>query len=125
VTTPLHILLVEDHPDSRDLLAFYLRSEGHDVEVAGTVKEGAVALEEQTWDLLMSDVGLPDGSGWDMLQAAGTDRALLAVAMSGYGTWSDRARSRAAGFHEHVTKPVDLSALDRIVARALAAKQAS
>lgn len=125
MTTPLRVLLVEDHGDTRDLLASYLRSAGHEVEVASTMREGTSALGEQTWDLVLSDLGLPDGSGWEMLRTAGTDRARLAVAMSGFGARDDRARSRAAGFHEHLTKPLDLDVVDRVVARAQAAKQAA
>ena len=125
MTTLLRVLLVEDHPDTRDLLASYLRSAGHEVEVARTMREGTSALGEQTWDLVLSDLGLPDGNGWEMLRAAGTGRARLAVAMSGFGTRVDRARSRAAGFHEHLTKPLDLNVVDRVVARAQAAKQAA
>lgn len=125
MTAPLRVLLVEDHPDTRELLASYLLSSGHEVVVAGTMKEGALALGEGSWDLVLSDVGLPDGSGWEMLRAAGIGRARLAVAMSGFGTRVDRARSHAAGFHEHLIKPLDLNVVDRVVARAQAAKRAA
>jgi DNA-binding response OmpR family regulator len=123
MTTPLRVLLVEDHPDTRDLLASYLRSGGHEVEVAGTMQAGARGLAERSWDLVLSDIGLPDGSGWDMLRQAQGDRARLAVSMSGFGTREDRARSLAAGFHEHLVKPVDLDVVDRVVARAQAARR--
>jgi CheY-like chemotaxis protein len=125
MTDPLRVLLVEDHPDTRDLLAFYLQSAGHEVKVAGTTKEGVEALNEQQWDLVLSDIRLPDGSGWEMMRAAGPGRALLAVAMSGFGTREDRRRSQEAGYDAHLVKPVDLEVVDQVVAQAQAAKRAA
>jgi CheY-like chemotaxis protein len=123
MTNPLQILLVEDHPDTRNLLAGYLRSAGHKVRVTSTMREAIAALGQQQWDLLLSDLGLPDGNGWEMLRAAGDDRVRLAVAMSGFGTGDDKASSRAAGFHEHLIKPVDQDLVDAVLARAQAARR--
>jgi len=122
---PARILLVEDHPDSAEVLAHLLQTAGYEVEVARSVAE-ALAVPPEWIDLLVSDLGLPDGSGLDLLgemlrrrPVKAPLKALKAIALSGYGMESDLRRSREAGFRAHVTKPVDFAGLTGVIRRVL------
>jgi CheY-like chemotaxis protein len=102
------VLLVEDHADSADALAGLLSLAGCEVTVAHSVR-GALAAVNDSHRLLVSDLALPDGSGRDLLRKLreqGHD--LDAIVLSGFGTEDDVRRSLAAGFREHLTKPVDV-----------------
>jgi CheY-like chemotaxis protein len=115
---PLKIFLVENHPDTVRWLSFYLEDEGHTVESAGTVAEATERLRQQPVDVLISDIGLPDGTGWDLLEQLQQDRPLFAIAMSGFGMSDDSARSLAAGFRHHLLKPFRTADLDRLLRQA-------
>jgi len=69
------------------------------------------------FDLLISDIELPDGSGLDLMRELGPGRGLPGIAMSGFGSDTDLAQSRAAGFLEHLVKPIDARALDTAIQR--------
>jgi PAS domain S-box-containing protein len=113
------VLIVEDHEDTRDMLATCLSQEGYDVSVATSLAEGLAALE-LPWDAVLSDIGLADGSGLEIARRArdGGRRPARLVALSGYGSISDIAASKAAGFDSHLVKPVDLSQLLRLLGAA-------
>ena len=111
----VRVLLVEDHPDTRQVLARLLKSLGCVVTTAGSVKEAIDAAERQPFDLLLSDIGLPDGSGIDVMRHVGARHKLKGVALSGYGQDEDLRRSREAGFETHLTKPVNLQALHEVI----------
>ena len=114
---PLRILLVEDHGDTARMMRQLLTMDGHDVKVAGDV---ATALEEAgkgSFDLLLSDLGLPDGCGMDLmttLRARGC--TMPGIALSGYGREADICRSREAGFVAHLTKPTSPDLLAEAIA---------
>ncbi len=117
------ILLVEDHPDSAEALAHLLATLGYQVAVATSVAE-ALAADWSAVDVLVSDLGLPDGSGLDLLAEVRRRRPHLpirAIALSGYGMESDRARSREAGFQVHLVKPTDLASLESAIRQLLRA----
>jgi len=114
----LHILLVENHDDSRQYLAMYLEGSGHLVTPAATVKEALNAAHDGNYDVLLSDIGLPDGDGWQLLQEAHFSHPVYAIAMSGFGMNTDRERSKQAGYRHHVLKPIDIDKLDEILAEA-------
>ena len=120
-TTPkaLRIFVVEDHADTARGLAMYLRSNGHHVHVALDVRSARQLATEIEYDILLSDIGLPDGNGWDLLEELKARRPITAIAMSGYNTDADRARSKAAGFIEHLPKPLTPEELDNAFARAM------
>lgn len=99
------VLLVEDHLDTIKVMAKILRMLGYEVQTAGTVAEALAASKAAKFDLLISDLGLPDGSGTDVLKQIGPVRA---IALSGYGMESDVKHSLAAGFLQHLTKPIKL-----------------
>jgi len=112
---PLRILLVEDHVDTAEAMADLLRGQGHQVTVAGTVAQGLAAAEALGGaggiDLLLSDLGLPDGSGHDLMRELGQRYGIRGIALSGYGMEEDVRKSLEAGFEKHLIKPVSLQAL--------------
>lgn len=116
----LRVLLVEDHPATRQAMALMLQRRGLRVTAAGSLAEARRCVAGERFDVLVSDLGLPDGDGCALLaelRAGGLD--LPGVAITGYGMEADFARSRAAGFGEHITKPVTIQALERALARLL------
>jgi CheY-like chemotaxis protein len=116
----LRIFVVEDHAETARGLAMYLRSTGHEVHVALDVRSARQLSTEIDYDILLCDIGLPDGNGWDLLEELQARRPIKAIAMSGYNTDADRARSKAAGFAEHLAKPLTPDELDNAFTRAMA-----
>ena len=117
-TARLAVLLVEDHADSAQLMRELLELSGHDVAQAGTVADAIRCCERRAFDLLLSDLGLPDGSGLELvrrLRSSGCVRH--AIALSGYGMEEDLTRSREAGFDEHLVKPVNPRDLEDSIRR--------
>ncbi len=108
----VRICLVEDHQDTRELLATLLVMEGYTIRTVASCAQAREALASDRYDVLLSDIGLPDGDGWTLLSSLSAEhRPAYAIAMSGFGASSDSARSAAAGFRHHLTKPLDLSRL--------------
>ena len=107
----LRILLVDDHPDTLGTLRRLLERAGHSVISATSVADAIAVSEENRIDVLLSDIGLPDGSGIDLLQRIRQSQPVTGIAFSGFGMETDVQRSREAGFIEHLTKPVDLEKL--------------
>jgi PAS domain S-box-containing protein len=117
----LRVLLVDDHAETRSVFSRLLQGMGHRVVSAGTVRDALHEAKSATFDILLSDLHLPDGTGYDILQHCGPNRPRHAVAISGFGGADEIARSKASGFDQHLTKPVsftDLEALLREVAKA-------
>lgn len=112
----LQILLVEDHDDTSRVLSRLLERLGHRVRVADSVAS-AVLAAKQPFDLLLSDIGLPDGTGIDLIQRLRQSHSLSvpAVALTGFGMEEDVAKSREAGFTEHLTKPINFQRLQMLV----------
>ena len=100
------ILLVEDNQDSAAALAELLRLDGYEVSVSHSV---ASALEQAAhgFDVLVTDIGLPDGSGRDLMRKLSVARPVRGIALTGYGSESDKRLDTEAGFGAHITKPVD------------------
>ncbi|HVT89656.1 MAG TPA: CHASE3 domain-containing protein [Tepidisphaeraceae bacterium] len=113
------ILLVEDHDDTVDVMSRLLQASGHDVQIARNVKEAIAHVRQRKFDLVVSDMGLPDGSGLDLMRQARSIHAdLKGIALSGYGTEEDIRKSKEAGFYEHLTKPVNFTRLNEVIALA-------
>ncbi len=108
----LRILLVEDHEDTRRVVTRLLRRIGHEVRTAGGVREALEAADIEEFDLLISDLGLPDGTGLDVMRHLQGRPGLREIALSGFGREEDRRQSRDAGFAHHLTKPVDFRDLE-------------
>lgn len=116
---PLRILLVEDHADTAQAMAELLRLLGDQVVVAASVTQGLAAAEAAVnaggLDLVVSDLGLPDGNGAEMMRELVRRYGLPGIAVSGYGMEEDVRRSLEAGFSRHLTKPVSLQALQAAI----------
>ncbi len=113
----IEILLVEDHEDTARVLRRILAKSGHEVSLANNVTDARALAAEKSFDLVISDVGLPDGSGLELMRHLSATYGLRGIALSGFGTDEDLAASRAAGFSEHLTKPVDWERLKSAIAR--------
>jgi CheY-like chemotaxis protein/anti-sigma regulatory factor (Ser/Thr protein kinase) len=111
------ILLVEDHQDTARVLRRILTKAGYHVDLAPGVSEARALAAEKAFDLVISDLGLPDGSGLELMRHLNKSYGLRGIALSGFGTDEDLAASRAAGFAEHLTKPVDWDRLKEAIGR--------
>ncbi|MGN6369600.1 MAG: PAS domain S-box protein [Phycisphaerae bacterium] len=109
------ILLVEDHDDTRKVMVRYLETIGCAVVPAASVARAIEIAETEKLDLVISDIGLPDGSGTDLMRHLADRYGLKGVALSGYGMQEDIRRSEEAGFFAHLTKPIDLRRLDETI----------
>jgi CheY-like chemotaxis protein len=107
----LRIMLVEDHGDTARILSTLLENEGHHVKVATTMQDAVKLSAEGELDLIISDLGLPDGTGYELMQQLKLPSPVPAIALSGYGADTDIKRSRESGFRQHITKPVDFGRL--------------
>lgn len=119
--TRCRVLLVEDHQDTRKVMVRLLRSFGCTVTEASSVAEALAAADRADFDVLLSDIGLPDGSGTEIMSELKTRKPIKGIALSGYGQDSDLQRSREAGFELHLTKPVNLQTLRDSIRRVTAA----
>jgi two-component system CheB/CheR fusion protein len=115
---PLRVFVVENHDDSRLLLTMLLAQMGHEVTSAATMHEALDLMAEADPEVLVSDIGLPDGDGWELLRRLHLPHEVYAIAMSGYGMASDRERSKAAGFRHHLVKPMDIEQLEQLLEEA-------
>jgi len=112
---PLRVLLVEDHRDTRRMLSRLLTHFGHQVLTADNVRSALDIVASGEIDVLVCDIGLPDGSGYDVVSHTRRTRPIKAVALTGFGTEEDLRRSKEAGFDFHLVKPVDLHELQSIL----------
>jgi signal transduction histidine kinase len=110
----LAILLVEDNADSADALSLALVLEGYRGRLADSVAAAREAAREP-FDVLVSDLALPDGSGLDLVVEIRNHTPVPAIALSGYGSARDKSRSAAAGFSAHLTKPVTIERLSQTI----------
>ncbi|MDZ4287490.1 MAG: ATP-binding protein, partial [Prosthecobacter sp.] len=116
------ILLVEDHEASRITLTGLLKRRRYDVMAAASVHEALELANGSSIDIVVSDIGLPDGNGYElMMELRRRFPGLVGIAMSGYGAEEDIQRSSDAGFIAHLVKPVRMTALQSALARAFAA----
>lgn len=119
---PRQVLIVEDLPDSAEMLSQLLRSAGHRTEVCHTGSEGIERARATRPDVVLCDIGLPDLDGFEVARALRSDPGLadmLLVALTGYGSPEVRERARAAGFDDHLVKPVSAEELDAVLVRAI------
>jgi signal transduction histidine kinase/CheY-like chemotaxis protein len=115
------ILLVEDHRDTLMAMTRLLRRSGHRITGADCMAAALEAAGRQRFDLLISDVDLPDGTGLDLMRHLATtprDRPLPGIALTGYGMESDLKRSEGAGFFAHLVKPINFAELEDAIRRA-------
>lgn len=108
----IRILLVEDHEPTRTTLTSLLMRRRYDVVAAATVAEARAIADTRNFDLLITDIGLPDGNGYDLMNELVKKSPLRGIALTGYGMEHDVTRSENAGFDAHLTKPVRIQSLE-------------
>lgn len=111
----LRLLLVEDHDDTRRILSRLLSRCGHKVSSTDHVESALKLLESKRFDAVVSDIGLPDRSGYELMALAKQRHQIKGIALSGFGMEEDIRRSFAAGFDHHLTKPVDFRNLRTVL----------
>jgi CheY-like chemotaxis protein len=125
VDSGYRVLLVEDHADTARVLSRLLVGNGHSVITAYSIAEALAALRDNYFDILISDIGLPDGTGIDLIRAVREDLRsnMPAVALTGFGMEDDIKRTLNAGFNDHLTKPVNFARLELAIQRECAAER--
>gem|GEM_PF-557527 len=107
----LRVFLIEDEPTTLMVIARLLRRLGHNVTTAGSIQEAIMASDGVEFDVIISDIGLPDGSGHDLIRLLLTKWNVPSIALTGFGMQDDIRLSREAGFDVHLTKPIDFAKL--------------
>jgi PAS domain S-box-containing protein len=111
----LHVLIVDDHAETLRVLSALLRKRGHLVSTADSSQGALTILKGEQFDVLISDIGLPDGNGFDLIREAKKLQSLKAVALSGFGMEEDLRVGKEAGFDYHLTKPVEFQKLEGVL----------
>ena len=118
-TYSANVLLVEDHLDTGRLLSRTLTRVGYRVHLATSIASALEVYRAEPIDLIVSDLGLPDGHGTELLQQLSAIRPAKAIALSGYGLEHDLEATRRAGFLMHLVKPIEPAMLQTAIERAL------
>jgi DNA-binding response OmpR family regulator len=111
----LKILLVEDHEDTLRLMARLLRHLGYTVETAACLSDARSRAMSDQFQLLISDLALPDGNGTDLMRELRDQQDIRGIALTGFDSVEDVDQMMQAGFHSHLTKPVDLEKLEAAI----------
>jgi CheY-like chemotaxis protein len=114
-TKPLRILLVEDHGETRNTLSRLLAHFGHEIAVAESTQSAKEIVDAETFDVVLSDIGLPDGTGYEVITHAKKKQPVKGVALTGLAETEDIQRAKEAGFDFHLTKPVDFAELRTVL----------
>jgi two-component system CheB/CheR fusion protein len=114
-TRCLRLLVIEDHEPTLTVLTRLLRQEGHEVLTATTVSGALQLATAHRFDFVISDIGLPDGSGLDLMRELTRKYALRGIALSGYGMLEDRVKAQQAGFLAHLVKPINFGQLHHLL----------
>jgi PAS domain S-box-containing protein len=113
--TMLRLLVVEDHEATRTVLNRLLTRQGHEVTAVGSVRDALTAFDAAEFDGVISDLGLPDGSGLDLMREIQSRRNVAGIALTGYGMEDDVRQTKEAGFFAHLVKPVNFDELRRLL----------
>ena len=111
----LRILVVEDHSDTLQALSRLLNHFGHEISTAGNARSALKMINTKKFDVVLCDIALPDGNGYDVIVEAKRKGAVKAVALSGFAARDDIERGRKAGFDFHLAKPVDFHELRTVL----------
>jgi CheY-like chemotaxis protein len=115
MTTPLRILIIENHEVTARFISLFLQRSGHQV---ATVPDAQTALGRNdlaSTDVILSDIGLPDVNGWDLMKQLRPNTRAYAIAMSGFGGEADVQRSLASGYQHHLVKPFVPATLEEVL----------
>jgi CheY-like chemotaxis protein len=113
------VLVVDDHQDTCIGMKRMLERRGYQITVAHTAQQAVEKVRTQEFDLLISDIGLPDRSGYELMREVQSSKTLPGIALSGFGTEHDVNESLAAGFSEHLTKPINFERLEKAICNVL------
>ncbi len=111
----LRILVVEDHSDTLEALSRLLHHFGHEISTADGARSALDMINSKEFDVVLCDIALADGNGYDVVAKAKRKRPLKAVALSGFAGLDDIERGRKAGFDFHLAKPVDFHELRSVL----------
>jgi len=112
---PRRVLVVDDHHDTCTGMKMMLERRGYQVTLAHSAEQALEKARMQDFDLLISDIGLPDRSGYDLMRELRNSKGLRGIALSGFGMEHDVSKARAAGFSEHLTKPINFERLEEAI----------
>src|SRR5438128_2893389 len=117
VSVPRHrrVLVVDDHHDTCTGMKRMLERRGYEITLAHSAEQAVEKVHTQDFDLLISDIGLPDRSGYELMREVRSSKALPGIALSGFGAEQDVNEAHAAGFSEHLTKPINFERLEEAV----------
>ena len=113
------LLVVDDHADTCKGMKMMLERRGYDITVAHSADQAVEKTRETDFDLLISDIGLPDKSGYELMSELRKSKPLPGIALSGFGAEADVNKARESGFSEHLTKPINFDRLEEIIRRLL------
>jgi two-component system, OmpR family, response regulator len=113
----MYVLLVEDHTDTRSVLATLLNRCGCQTITAKNLREARARLAEMRFEILISDLNLPDGDGLELVREAKKSHPIKAIALTGRHTAEERAKGIEAGFDCYLTKPIDFYELRRVIGK--------
>ena len=116
----IRLLVVEDHLDTTRMLYLLLAGFGYAVKTAGDAATALELLAQESFDMLICDIGLPDETGYELMKKIRERKPIKGIAVTAYGAEEDVRKSRDAGFSEHFLKPVELSRLHEAIQRVLA-----
>jgi CheY-like chemotaxis protein len=119
------VLVVDDHVDTCTGMKMMMERRGYRVTVAHTADQAVKKTKNEDFDLVISDIGLPDRSGYELMQELSATKNLRGIALSGFGMENDVSRARAAGFSEHLTKPINFDRLEEAIQMLLAEPEAA
>jgi CheY-like chemotaxis protein len=116
------VLLVDDHIDTCTGMKMMLERRGYDTSVAHSADQALEKARQENFDLLISDIGLPDRTGYELMSELRQSKGLPGIALSGFGMEADVTKARDAGFSEHLTKPISFDRLEEAIRRLLESK---
>ncbi len=115
-----HLLVVDDHQDTCMGMKMLLERRGYQITLAHSADQAIQKAQIEKFDLLISDIGLPDRSGYELMKELSAKNSMRGIALSGFGMEKDINKARAAGFSEHLTKPINFERLDEAIRNLLA-----
>src|SRR5690349_14470172 len=116
------IFVVEDHPTTARALKMFLETQGYQVSVAEDVASALKFAQNNVFDLLICDLSLPDGSGWDLMKKLSANGPIRGIAFTASGSEEDIARSKKVGFMHHVVKGAGTEELVSVIEQTLKTK---
>jgi len=109
------VLLVDDHHDTCIGMKRMLERHGYEITLAHSAEQAVEKVRTEEFDLLISDIGLPDRSGYELMREVRLNKDLPGIALSGFGSEQDVNQAREAGFSEHLTKPINFERLEKTI----------